>query len=215
MIELTQRFLGVYVNERTADSLPNAQTNPTAQSCKRPIKSFYLENYQDSDNEHLRLGVSCRGAAPPRVPPSVCPRLLDPRTVPLLCASVLWQPVQFRLFGVGLKLELPLTTTTSCKKITVQSNFDKVALRQTAPTPGCRARRLTGAELAGFGTASWLVKGVKPRLLDDATDLAALWRATGVLWSACDTVTGPNRGALDGPVTWQKEPAGSPQLPLA
>ena len=109
MIELTQRFLGVYVNERTADPLTNDATNPAGAALKRPIKSFYLENYQDSDNEHLRLGVSCRGAAPPRVPPSVCPRLLIPRTVPLLCAFVLWRPVQFRLFGVGLKTRVAPT----------------------------------------------------------------------------------------------------------
>ena len=33
--------------------------------------------------------------------------------------------------------------------------------------------------------------------------------------SALSIATGPNRGALDGPVTWQKEPAGPLQLPLA
>ena len=103
MIEITPRFLGVYVNARTADPLTNDATNPDGLALKRPIKSVYLENYQDSQRHLLRLGVSCSAVAPPRVPPSVCPRLLDPRTVSLLCAFVLWRPVQFRLFGVGLK----------------------------------------------------------------------------------------------------------------
>ena len=101
MIEITPRVVGVYVNERTADPLTNDAANPAGPALKRPIKSFYLENYPDSQRHLLRHGGSCRGAAPARVPPSACPRVLDPRTVSLLCAFVLWRPVQFRLFGVG------------------------------------------------------------------------------------------------------------------
>ena len=53
---------------------------------------------------------------------------------------------------------------------------------------GCRApRKRTPAELVRLGTGSWLIMEGNWPLLESGQDLAAHWRATGVLWSACIT----------------------------
>ena len=50
-----------------------------------------------------------------------------------------------------------------------------------------RTRKRTTAELLRRGTGSWLRIEVNHRFLDGKTDLAALWRDTGVLLFACAT----------------------------
>ena len=53
---------------------------------------------------------------------------------------------------------------------------------------GCRApHKRTPAELVRLGTSSWLIMEVNFHLLNGEQDLAAIWRATSVLWSACVT----------------------------
>ena len=101
MIELTQRFLGVYVNERTADSLPNAQTNPTAQSCKRPIKSFYLENYQDSQRHRLLHGVLAAALLPRVFRPVSAPASSFPVPSPCFAPPFCGSLCSFAFLGWG------------------------------------------------------------------------------------------------------------------